>query len=100
MERVMTLLAFPNPSNTTVRHLLSSERMEKVVNALNTAILTLQCQSRDPKLLSLLQHLVYTQKALKEDRGHPFPTIRNFETAQFELEEKKTSRSSRSESKA
>jgi len=61
MERVMTLLAFPNPSNTTVRHLLSSERMEKVVNALNTAILTLQCQSRDPKLLSLLRRL-YTSR--------------------------------------
>jgi len=46
MERVMALLAFPDPANSAVGDLLSYDRREKVISALNTAILNSQSQSK------------------------------------------------------
>jgi len=58
MEKVMALLLFSDPVNSSVGDLLSNERKEKVVVALNDAVLTSQCQSKDPELLHLLRKLV------------------------------------------
>jgi len=58
MERVMALLAFPDPANSAVGDLLSYDRREKVISALNTAILNSQSQSKDPKILKILRQLV------------------------------------------
>mmetsp|Transcript_4219 Transcript_4219/g.6269 ORF Transcript_4219/g.6269 Transcript_4219/m.6269 type:complete len:216 (+) Transcript_4219:13-660(+) len=76
LERVMALLAFPDPSKSAVGHLLGFEQRQKLVGALNNAILTSQCQSKDPRLLHLLRHLVYTQTQLKEHFGVKFPVMK------------------------
>mmetsp|Transcript_6632 Transcript_6632/g.12225 ORF Transcript_6632/g.12225 Transcript_6632/m.12225 type:complete len:142 (-) Transcript_6632:138-563(-) len=83
MERVMALLAFPDPSKSAVGHLLSYEQRQKVVSALNTAILTSQCQSKDPRLLFLLRQLAFTQSQLQERIKLVFPVIRDFKEATF-----------------
>uniref|UniRef100_A0A7S2TZC1 CTLH domain-containing protein n=1 Tax=Lotharella oceanica TaxID=641309 RepID=A0A7S2TZC1_9EUKA len=91
MERVMALLAFPDPSKSAVGHLLSYEQRQKVVSAVNTAILTSQCQSTDPRLLFLLRQLAFTQSQLQERIKLGFPIIRDFKEATFcTMDEEKT----------
>eukprot|EP00472_Partenskyella_glossopodia_P011423 CAMPEP_0197526364 /NCGR_PEP_ID=MMETSP1318-20131121/17560_1 /TAXON_ID=552666 /ORGANISM="Partenskyella glossopodia, Strain RCC365" /LENGTH=269 /DNA_ID=CAMNT_0043080503 /DNA_START=191 /DNA_END=1000 /DNA_ORIENTATION=+ len=84
MEQVMALLAFPEPSKSAVGHLLSHEQRQKVVSALNTAILTSQCQSKDPRLLYLLQRLTFVQNQLKDRIKLNFPTISDLASAAFD----------------
>eukprot|EP00466_Bigelowiella_natans_P001643 jgi/Bigna1/89754/estExt_fgenesh1_pg.C_550022 len=78
MERVMALLAFPDPANSAVGDLLSYDRREKVISALNTAILNSQSQSKDPKILKILRQLVFAQKQLQDKIGCQFPMLKDF----------------------
>ncbi|GAB5357025.1 hypothetical protein AAMO2058_000338400 [Amorphochlora amoebiformis] len=100
MEKVMALLAFPEPAKSAVGYLLSFEQRQKVVDALNTAILTSQCQSKDPRLLFLLKKMVFLQGQLKDQMKVDFPSISDLKSAKLDFsspaEDKKSGRSSSS----
>ncbi|KND01575.1 uncharacterized protein SPPG_09111 [Spizellomyces punctatus DAOM BR117] len=82
LERTMALLAFEDTSVSPVGYLLDHAQRQKTASELNAAILTAQCQEKDPKLPSLLKMLVWAQNQLEEKML--FPKIRNLVTAELE----------------
>jgi hypothetical protein len=56
----MALLAF-DTRKSPVGELLDFSQRQKVASELNAAILTSQCQEKDPKLPSMLKMLVWGQ---------------------------------------
>ena len=73
LEKTMALLAFENTENCPVADLLQPAQRQKTASELNSAILTAQCQEKDPKLPALLKLLMWSQKQLKESVN--FPTM-------------------------
>ncbi|ORY12276.1 hypothetical protein LY90DRAFT_708722 [Neocallimastix californiae] len=65
-----------------VKSLLEHSQRQKTASELNSAILTSQCQDRDPRLLSLLKLLSWSQDQLNEKAI--YPNIKNFVTAKLE----------------
>lgn len=57
----MALLAFDELRASPVGELLDHCQRQKTASELNAAILTAQCQEKDPKLPSLLKMLVWAQ---------------------------------------
>ncbi|KAJ3416809.1 Glucose-induced degradation complex subunit [Chytridiales sp. JEL 0842] len=82
LERTMALLAFEDHSKSPVADLLDNGQRLKTASELNAAILTSQCQEKDPKLPSLLKMLVWAQNQLEE--RVQFPKIKNLATAELE----------------
>ncbi|KAI8926758.1 CTLH/CRA C-terminal to lish motif domain-containing protein [Entophlyctis helioformis] len=82
LERTMALLAFDDTRTSPVGDLLDNSQRQKTASELNAAILTAQCQEKDPKLPSLLKMLVWAQNQLEEKMT--FPKIRNLVTAELE----------------
>jgi hypothetical protein len=60
LERTMALLAFES-RKSPVGDLLDHSQRQKIASELNAAILTSQCQEKDPKLPSMLKMLVWAQ---------------------------------------
>lgn len=71
LERTMALLAFADASASPVAHLLAPEQRQKTASELNAAILTSQCQDKDPKLPAMLKLLMWAQEKLKEYAEFP-----------------------------
>lgn len=82
LEQTMALLAFDDNDKSPVKGLLEHSQRQKTASELNAAILTSQCQDRDPRLLSLLKLLTWAQNQLNEKAV--FPNIKNFVTAELE----------------
>ena len=57
----MALLAFEDTAKSPVGDLLDHIQRQKTASELNAAILTSQCQEKDPKLPSLLKMMVWAQ---------------------------------------
>eukprot|EP00842_Homolaphlyctis_polyrhiza_P004372 jgi/Hompol1/4936/HPOL_000456-RA len=83
LERTMALLAFEDTFKSPVGDLLDHSQRQKTASELNAAILTAQCQEKDPKLPSLLKMLVWAQNQLEEKMV--FPKINNLITAELEM---------------
>ncbi|KAJ3184128.1 Glucose-induced degradation complex subunit [Irineochytrium annulatum] len=66
LERTMALLAFEDFEKSPVADLLDYSQRQKTASELNAAILTSQCQEKDPKLPSLLKMLIWAQNQLGE----------------------------------
>ncbi|KAG4093792.1 CTLH/CRA C-terminal to lish motif domain-containing protein [Neocallimastix lanati (nom. inval.)] len=71
-----------NTDKSPVKSLLEHSQRQKTASELNSAILTSQCQDRDPRLLSLLKLLSWAQDQLNEKAI--YPNIKNFVTAKLE----------------
>lgn len=71
LERTMALLAFEDASKCPVSDLLQPAQRQKTASELNAAILTSQCQEKDPKLPALLKMLLWSQEQLKESVDFP-----------------------------
>eukprot|EP00667_Euglena_gracilis_P018801 EG_transcript_20031 len=71
LEDVMALLAFPDPAQSPLRHLLDVAHRQKTASELNAAILAAQCQEKEPKLLMLLRLLTWAQAKLDETTQYP-----------------------------
>lgn len=71
LERTMALLAFEDKSKCPVADLLEPAQRQKTASELNAAILTSQCQEKDPKLPSLLKMMMWAQNMLKEKAEFP-----------------------------
>ncbi|EGF83232.1 hypothetical protein BATDEDRAFT_85821 [Batrachochytrium dendrobatidis JAM81] len=82
LERTMALLAFEDTYKSPVGDLLNHSQRQKTASELNAAILTTQCQEKDPKLPSLLKMLVWAQNQL--DEKVVYPKIKDLVTAEFE----------------
>ncbi|KAJ1332728.1 hypothetical protein BSLG_008357 [Batrachochytrium salamandrivorans] len=82
LERTMALLAFEDSLTSPVGDLLDNSQRQKTASELNAAILTAQCQEKDPKLPSLLKMLVWAQNQL--DEKMVYPKIKNLVTAELE----------------
>ena len=76
----MALLAF-EASKSPVADLLEHSQRQKVASELNAAIMTSQSQDKDPKLLSLLKMIIWSQNQLEDKIT--FPKIKNFATAEL-----------------
>jgi hypothetical protein len=57
----MALLAFEDSKASAVGDLLDHSQRQKTASELNAAILSAQCQEKDPKLPSMLKMLVWAQ---------------------------------------
>jgi glucose-induced degradation protein 8 len=57
----MALLAFEDFQKSPIGELLDYSQRQKTAGELNSAILTSQCQDKDPKLPLLLKMLVWAQ---------------------------------------
>jgi len=82
MERTMALLAFDDTSKSPLASLLDVSQRQKTASELNSAILTVLAQEKDPKLPLLIKMLRWGQKVLEEK--YNFPRINNLATAAFE----------------
>lgn len=71
LERTMALLAFDDKSKCPVADLLQPAQRQKTASELNAAILTSQCQEKDPKLPALLKMLMWAQDQLKQKADFP-----------------------------
>ena len=61
LERTMALLAFDSIATSPVGDLFEASQRQKTASELNAAILTAQCQEKDPKLPNLLKMLIWAQ---------------------------------------
>lgn len=75
LERTMALLAFEDKTACPVKDLLEPAQRQKTASELNAAILTSQCQEKDPKLPALLKVLLWAQEQLKERADFPVMDI-------------------------
>lgn len=82
----MALLAF-DTRNSPVGELLDHSQRQKIASELNAAILTSQCQEKDPKLPSMLKMLIWAQvynpKKNQLEEKVTFPKVK-LENAEFE----------------
>ncbi|KAJ3167707.1 hypothetical protein HDU88_002154 [Geranomyces variabilis] len=83
LEKTMALLAFEEASRSPLAYLIEYAQRQKTASELNSAILTAQCQEKDPKLPSLLKMLVWAQNQL--DEKATYPKITNFVTGQLDV---------------
>ncbi|KAI8908819.1 CTLH/CRA C-terminal to lish motif domain-containing protein [Powellomyces hirtus] len=82
LEKTMALLAFEETTASPLAYLVDYAQRQKTASELNSAILTAQCQEKDPKLPSLLKMLVWAQNQLDEKAF--FPKINNFVTGELD----------------
>jgi hypothetical protein len=85
LEATMGLLAFEDAHSCPTAHLLGSGQRQKIASELNAAILGSQSQEKDPKLVSLIKMLAWTQGRLKEKVS--FPKLTNVVASTFETSE-------------
>jgi len=71
LEKTMALLAFSDTSKSPCAALLDNSQRQKTASELNAAILTSQCQDKDPKLPAMLKLLMWAQDQLKEHAEFP-----------------------------
>lgn len=71
LERTMALLAFEDMSKCPVADLLEPSQRLKTASELNAAILTSQCQEKDPKLPALIKMLQWAQEELMKKLDFP-----------------------------
>eukprot|EP01006_Ploeotia_vitrea_P037006 TRINITY_DN66080_c5_g2_i3.p1 TRINITY_DN66080_c5_g2~~TRINITY_DN66080_c5_g2_i3.p1 ORF type:complete len:510 (+),score=204.95 TRINITY_DN66080_c5_g2_i3:722-2251(+) len=89
MQRILSLLAFPNPEQTAPnRHLLQQEHRDRLANHVNRAILNFQSQGRDSRLPLLLQWASLLQRRLDE-LPVLYPRIDDFATGEFVLPQRR-----------
>lgn len=79
LERTMMLLAFEDGAKSPMGDLLSSAQRQKTASELNAAILSSQCQEKDPKLPALLKLLSWAQDELKKTVNFPTMDMRTGE---------------------
>lgn len=77
LERTMALLAFEDKSKCPVADLLEPAQRQKTASELNAAILTSQCQEKDPKLPAVLKFLLWGQDHFKEKADFPKMDVEN-----------------------
>jgi hypothetical protein len=87
LEKTMALLAFEDIQSiklipTSLSNLVDISHRETTASQLNAAILTSQCQEKDPKLPTLLKMLKWSQKQLESKIK--FPKICDIITANLE----------------
>ena len=83
LEKTMALFAFDGVDKSNpVSYLLDHSQRQKTASELNAAILTSQCQDKDPKLPQLLKILLWAQNQLSEKVT--FPQMKNLITAELE----------------
>jgi hypothetical protein len=87
LEKTMALLAFDPNAASPISFLLEHSQRQKTASELNAAILTSQCQEKDPKLPALIKLLFWCQKQLAEKAD--FPMLKDltddFETDAMEV---------------
>mmetsp|Transcript_23543 Transcript_23543/g.38683 ORF Transcript_23543/g.38683 Transcript_23543/m.38683 type:complete len:226 (-) Transcript_23543:207-884(-) len=83
LERTIALLAFDDQIHSPVGELLDNSQRQKTASELNAAILTSQCQEKDPKLPSLLKMLIWSEDQLAE-KEVKFPRINDLVSATLE----------------
>jgi len=71
LEDAMALLAFPDPSQSPLRHLLDVAQRQRTASELNAALLVAQGQEREPQLPLLLRLLTWSQTKLEETTRFP-----------------------------
>eukprot|EP00164_Ancoracysta_twista_P001853 GFYU01002434.1.p1 GENE.GFYU01002434.1~~GFYU01002434.1.p1 ORF type:complete len:225 (+),score=77.40 GFYU01002434.1:69-743(+) len=81
LEKTMALLVFQGGAESPLGELLDNTHRQKTASELNAAILSSQCQEKDPKLPSMLKMLLWAQKQL--DEKVKFPHIENMVTAEL-----------------
>eukprot|EP00898_Chlorokybus_atmophyticus_P002452 jgi/Chlat1/3207/Chrsp22S03492 len=82
LERTVALLAFEDASACPVGDLLDLSQRQRTASELNAAILTSQCQEKDPRLPMLLKMLIWSQNLLDEKVA--FPRINDLTNATLE----------------
>ncbi|KAJ3124306.1 hypothetical protein HK098_001218 [Nowakowskiella sp. JEL0407] len=83
LERTMALLAFEDQKSSPVGDLLGHLQRQKTASELNSAILTAQCQDKEPKLPTLIRMMTWAQNQL--DERVSYPKMTNFVTAELEI---------------
>lgn len=81
LERTVALLAFEDTKSSPVADLMDVAQRQKTASELNAAILSSQCQEKEPRLPLLLKLMIWAQNQL-EDKV-TFPKITDLTTAQL-----------------
>lgn len=71
LERTMALLAFEDTRSSPVADLMDISQRQKTASELNAAILSSQCQEREPRLPGLLKLLLWAQNQLDCKANYP-----------------------------
>ncbi|EIE21641.1 hypothetical protein COCSUDRAFT_33734 [Coccomyxa subellipsoidea C-169] len=71
LERTMALLAFEDTRSSPVADLMDISQRQKTASELNAAILSSQCQEREPRLPGLLKLLLWAQNQLDSKAIYP-----------------------------
>ncbi|KAK9803664.1 hypothetical protein WJX72_009435 [[Myrmecia] bisecta] len=71
LERTVALLAFEDTKNSPVADLMDIAQRQKTASELNAAILSSQCQEKEPRLPSLLKMMIWAQTKLSEKVDSP-----------------------------
>jgi len=82
LERTIALLAFEDSSNSPVSDLLQPSQRQKTASELNAAILSSQCQEKEPRLPVLLKMMQWAQSRL--DEKVLYPRINDLVSAKLE----------------
>mmetsp|Transcript_6391 Transcript_6391/g.11389 ORF Transcript_6391/g.11389 Transcript_6391/m.11389 type:complete len:215 (-) Transcript_6391:857-1501(-) len=77
LEQVMALLIFEDIHNCPVSDLLDPSQRQKTASELNAAILSSQCQEKDPKLPNILKLLKWMEEQLSEHANFPKMNLQN-----------------------
>lgn len=71
LERTMALLAFEDARSSPVADLMDISQRQKTASELNAAILSSQCQEKEPRLPTLLKLLLWAQSQLDSKLQYP-----------------------------
>lgn len=81
LERTVALLAFEDAKSSPVADLMDIAQRQKTASELNAAILSSQCQEKEPRLPNLMKLLIWAQNQLEEKVQ--YPKIRDLVSAQL-----------------
>uniref|UniRef100_A0AAV1TJ72 CTLH domain-containing protein n=1 Tax=Peronospora matthiolae TaxID=2874970 RepID=A0AAV1TJ72_9STRA len=76
IERTMSLLAFQNPSESPLGHLLEQSQRRQVADEVNSAILRSQVQEPEPMLSLMVQQFYYMEEQLEAKLDHHSQGVR------------------------
>ncbi|KAK9840286.1 hypothetical protein WJX74_006917 [Apatococcus lobatus] len=79
LERTVALLAFEDTKNSPLADLMDIAQRQKTASELNAAILSTQCQEKEPQLLNFLRMVIWAQQQLGEKVD--FPRINDLTSA-------------------
>lgn len=79
LERTVALLAFEDTRNSPLADLMDIAQRQKTASELNAAILSTQCQEKEPQLLNFLRMVIWAQQHLGEKVD--FPRINDLTSA-------------------